>query len=60
MPIIINDFEVIVEPKPTSRDSHSGGTQQEEGSAPPLQLRPQDIERIMRRFMQRRERLHAD
>ncbi len=60
MPIIINDFEIVVEPKPTSRDSQPGRTRQDGTPTLSLPLRPEDIERIMRRFAQRRERLHAD
>lgn len=60
MPIIINDFEIVVEPKPTSRDSHQGGVQQEGVSTAPLPLRPEDIEQIMHRLVERRARLHAD
>jgi hypothetical protein len=60
MPIIINDFEIVVEPKPTSRDSQQGGINREGAFVPPTPLRPEDIEQIMRRFVQRLERLHAD
>ena len=60
MPIIINDFEIVVEPKPTSKDSQPEGTRREDSSTAPMQLRPEDIEQIMRRFMQRRKRLQAD
>jgi hypothetical protein len=60
MPIIINDFEIVVEPKPTSRDSHQGGVQQDGMSTAPLPLRPEDIEQITRRLIQRHARLHAD
>lgn len=60
MPIIINDFEIVVEPKPTTKDSQSEGTRRKDSFTAPTQLRPEDIEHIMRRFMQRHKRLQAD
>ena len=60
MPIIINDFEVVVEPKPAqggSQTTDATGSQDEVSS---MTLRPEDIEQIMRRFMQRHARLQAD
>jgi hypothetical protein len=60
MPIIINDFEIVVEPKPTSRDSQSGGTRQDGTSTSSLPVRPEDVEQMIRRLTQRSERLRAD
>ncbi len=59
MPIIINDFEVVVEPKPRN-DSQSGATQNKGGTTALVTPRPEDIEQIMRRLSQRRARLRAD
>jgi hypothetical protein len=55
MPVIINDFEII----PTHEDQAPA----QPGSQAPAQepaLKPIDIERIVRRFEERRERLRAD
>jgi hypothetical protein len=58
MPVIINDFEVIVEP--TTR--REGGSTRE---AEPLRgseqiLQPEDIEQIIRHYIERYRRLLAD
>ncbi len=53
MPVIINDFEVIVEPPP------QGNSPASPPPAPP-RLTPQDIERLMQHFQKRRARVQAD
>ena len=53
MPVIINDFEVVEE----REDQPTPASQQ---PAPPPQLSPAEIERIVRRMEKRRARLHAD
>ena len=55
MPVIINDFEVVVE-EPPARDGGNTPAQ----NAPPSPLRPEDIERIRRHYVQRLRRVHAD
>jgi hypothetical protein len=60
MPIIINDFEVVVEPKPAQGGSQTADATSSQAETSSMALRPEDIEQIMRRFMQRRTRLHAD
>jgi hypothetical protein len=57
MPVIINDFEVLVEP-PAPPPPRQGADAGSEGSG--QRLRPQDIERIVRHFERRRERVRAD
>jgi hypothetical protein len=53
MAVVINDFEVHVEPPAPPRA--------EAEQAPAAQhLRPEDIDRIVRHFERRRERLRAD
>jgi hypothetical protein len=59
MPIIINDFEVVVEPRPKN-SSQPGETQSKAGTTALITPRPEDIEQIMHRLSQRRTRLHAD
>ena len=59
MPIIINDFEVVVEPKPKN-GSQPGESQSKAGTTALITPRPEDIEQIMRRLSQRRARLRAD
>jgi hypothetical protein len=53
-PVIINDFEVVVEPPPQAPPTST------EAPQPPPALRPEDIEQIMQYFHERRARLHAD
>ena len=59
MPIIINDFEIVVEPQPKMSGPQSNEVQQEGVQATPTP-RPEDIERIVQHFKSRRERVHAD
>ena len=53
MPVIINEFEVVVEPPPPQQASNT------EPPAPP-QITPRDMERLMEHIKKRRARLHAD
>ncbi len=57
MPVIINDFEIIDEPPGDNRNANA-----EAQRAQPVQppLRPEDIERIVQHFVERRQRLMAD
>jgi hypothetical protein len=57
MPIVINEFEIITEPPATGAAPQA--LNQASPPAPPT-LRPEDIERIMHRHYQRRERVRAD
>lgn len=59
MPVIINDFEVVVEPKPKN-DPQPGETQRAAGTTALITPRPEDIEQIVRRLSERRARLRAD
>ncbi len=59
MPIIINDFEVVVEPKPT-QGSQTAETQQKDETGSLWEPRPEDIEQVIRRLAQRQSRLQAD
>jgi hypothetical protein len=61
MAVIINDFEVVVEPPPTNTAAKA--TQSQGGQPANVQMvapNAHDIERIKRHFEQRRERLLAD
>jgi hypothetical protein len=58
MPVVINDFEVVVEPP--SRGPREHETEQAERDAQRPRLRPEDIDRIVRHFQQRRARVRAD
>lgn len=66
MPIIINEFEITAprgEQPQTGAGAQAGGRQPEprpETQPAHEPLRPEDIERIMRRFYLRRSRLWAD
>lgn len=57
MPVIINDFEIVDEPPAQARGT--GTAAPVSPSAPPA-LRPEDIERIVRHFIERRARIAAD
>lgn len=58
MPVIINDFEVVASPPPKQDQAPKKTQMKETVPAPPP--RPEDLERILRRFVQRRLRLWAD
>lgn len=58
MSIIINDFEVVAPPSADQRPANAQSPEEREQNAPPVQ--PEDIERIVQRFVQRRLRLRAD
>jgi hypothetical protein len=60
MPVIINDFEVVIEPKTATDASRASEVSRKSESAQAVLSRPEDIEQILRRLMQRRKRLHAD
>lgn len=60
MPVIINDFEIVIEPKTAPDPSKANETGRKAEMARAVLSRPKDIEQIMRRLMQRRERLLAD
>lgn len=57
MPVVINEFEVVVEP-PRHTGSQARESQAASGQRQPL--RPDEIDRIVRYFQQRRARVHAD
>ncbi len=59
MAIIINEFEVVA-PPPGQREQTPREQPRSAGNQPPQPPRPEDIERIIRRFEQRRLRLWAD
>lgn len=60
MPVIINDFEIVIEPKTAPDPSKANETSRKPEMAQAVLSRPEDIEQIMRRLMQRRERLLAN
>jgi hypothetical protein len=57
MPVIINEFEIIATPPPAPAGQEQ--TPQTAAEAQPP-LRPEDIERIQRRYQRRMERIRAD
>lgn len=59
MPVIINDFEVISEPPSQNKESETDQPARENAENN-SRLRPADIERVVRRFLERRARLRAD
>jgi hypothetical protein len=60
MGIIINDFEILLDPPPQSSGSQQNQPSEEQQPAQTPALSPQDIERIIRHFDERRNRLQAD
>ncbi len=52
MPVIINEFEMVVEPPSKNQTPNTPP------SPPPMT--PKDMERLIEHFKQRRSRLHAD
>jgi hypothetical protein len=57
MPVIINDFEIVLDPPPQTQPPAQGESPQQPSAAV---LRPEDVERIVRHFERRRGRVHAD
>jgi len=63
MAVIINDFEIMVEPPGQQQGAQvaaSAAPARPAAAPQPIALQPQDIERIMRHFEERRLRLVAD
>jgi hypothetical protein len=58
MPIIINEFEVVVEPPP--REHSTPDEHRDAESQPPHPLRPEHIVEVMRVHYERMERVRAD
>lgn len=56
MPIVINDFEVLVEPPPTGQAAPPAPAPAEGGP----RIKPRDIVAVMRVHRERRRRVHAD
>jgi hypothetical protein len=59
MGIIINDFEILLDPPPQTSGSQQGQASEQQTTPLPM-LSPQDIERIIRHFDERRSRVRAD
>jgi hypothetical protein len=63
MAVVINDFEVVAEPAPGGAGSHSASSEQKGegggGSGAPGPT-PNDLRRVLRREMERVERVRAD
>ena len=56
MPIIINEFEIVAEPRtPEQAPGQTAGPPE-----PPPSLHPEDIMRIERRYRERMNRIRAD
>jgi hypothetical protein len=64
MAVIINDFEIMVEPPGQQQGAQAATSatpaRPSEKTPKSVALQPQDIERIMRHFEERRLRLVAD
>lgn len=59
MAIIINEFE-IVSPPPNGEEKAAGTERPSDRQEAAQPLRPEDLDLIVRRFIQRRMRLWAD
>ena len=61
MAVIINDFEIMVEPPGQEAGAQANTPPRPQETTPkPTALQPQDVERITRHFEERRLRLVAD
>ncbi len=56
MPVVINEFEIITDQPPAPQGQEQGAEALE---GPPPAIRPEDIERILRRYRQRMARVRA-
>jgi len=59
MPIVINEFEIVTDPRPVDQAPAPTASGQEQPVTPPP-LRPEDVERIAERMRARHERIRAD
>jgi hypothetical protein len=59
MPIVINEFEIVVDPRPVEQAPDPAAAGQDQPVSP-ASLRPEDVERIIERLRMRRERIRAD
>jgi len=59
MPIVINEFEIVTDPRPLEQAPAPTAAGQEQPVTPPP-LRPEDVERIVERMRARHERIRAD
>lgn len=59
MPVIINDFQIEVEPQPQSQARGVGGAEDAE-PASPSKPRPEEITAVVRLSCERVERVRAD
>ena len=59
MPVVINDFEIVVEP-PTKGTSARGSGAGEESPPPQSMLKPEDIILVEQLHRERMERVRAD
>lgn len=60
MPVIINDFEVMVEPPRQDGGAAPAAPDTAQSASETQTLRPADIDRIVRHFEERRKRVWAD
>lgn len=60
MPVIINDFEVMLDPPREESNGAQTASQMEQLAPEPRTLRPVDIDRIVRYVEERRRRILAD
>lgn len=59
MPVVINEFEIILEP-PEAPEQPEGPAPQPEEASPPQVLRPEDVARVYQHHLQRMARVWAD
>jgi hypothetical protein len=59
MPIVINEFEIDVEPQETNAGG-GGGAEQPPAPQPAAKVKPQEINAVVRLQQERIERLRAD
>jgi hypothetical protein len=59
MPVIINDFQITVEP-PAQPQTRGGGGEAEQPPPPPPKMMPDEINAVSRVNRERMERVRAD
>ena len=60
MPVIINDFQIDVEPAPQSQTRGGGDSDEQQQQSAPSKVKPEDVTSILKVNRERMERLRAD
>jgi hypothetical protein len=60
MPVVINDFEIVIEPPPQQQRPRGEEDERPQPEQPQPPLRPEDVTQVLEVHRERMERLRAD